>query len=114
MIVTEFRDRNKELAEFFKKTDSITYCHNIRGLFDKMNQRYQPDEWRLFVDGSKYSLKAALVNIGNKRPSIPIANAVDLKESYGSMKKILDFIKYEEHQWKICGDLEVGSYPHEI
>lgn len=31
----------------------------------------------------------------------------NLKESYGSMKKVLEKIKYDQHNWFICGDLKV-------
>ncbi|EFN81509.1 hypothetical protein EAI_11433, partial [Harpegnathos saltator] len=77
------------------------------GLFDVMNTPYDRNEWRLFIDGSKYSLKAALLHNGNEKPSIPIAHAVQTKECYDTMRKILAKIKYNEHQWKICGDLKV-------
>lgn len=66
-----------------------------------------PDEWRLFIDGSKYSVKAVLFNKGNSKPSIPVAHAVHVKESYQVMKKILDLLDYKKHDWKICSDLKV-------
>ncbi|XP_039304135.1 uncharacterized protein LOC120357539 [Solenopsis invicta] len=85
----------------------MCFCNDIKGLFDVMNTAYDQNEWRLFIDGSKYSLKAALLHIGNKKPSIPIAHAVQTKECYDTMRTILAKIKYNEHQWKICGDLKV-------
>ena len=30
-----------------------------------------------------------------------------VKESYDTMKRMLQYIKYEQHQWQICGDLKV-------
>ena len=44
---------------------------------------------------------------GNLKPSIPIAHTVHLKETYDNMQVLLQAIKYESHQWKICGDLKV-------
>lgn len=74
-----------------------------------MNQPYEKNEWRLFIDGSKYSLKALLLHNGNKKPSIPIAHAVNTKENYESMSEILTLLKYDDHKWKICGDLKVSD-----
>lgn len=61
----------------------------------------------MFIDGNKLSLKAVLLHIGNQKPSIPIAHAVNTKETYETMQKLLKLIKYEEHDWKICADLKV-------
>ena len=68
---------------------------------------HDPDEWRLFIDSSKTSLKAVLLHNGNVLPSIPVGHAVHLKETYDNMKQLLRCIKYEQHQWQLCGDLKV-------
>ena len=39
--------------------------------------------------------------------SIPIGVAVDMKETYGNMKLLLDCINYKKYQWKLDGDLKV-------
>ena len=41
---------------------------------------------RLFIDSSKRSLKAVLLDVGNKRPSIPIAHSTQLKEYYDNIE----------------------------
>lgn len=105
--VTVYRTRNQALLPFFKKEENICFCDDINGLFQVMNTPYDVNEWRLFIDGSKYSLKAGLIHNGNIKPSILIAHAVQTKECYDTMCKILTKIKYNEHQWKICGDLKV-------
>ena len=74
---------------------------------DKLGFAHKPDEWRLFIDSSKISLKAVLLHNGNKRPSIPLAHAVDMKETYESMSLILNAISYDTYKWQICGDLKV-------
>jgi hypothetical protein len=53
-----------------------------------LGQDHKTDEWRLFVDSSKHSPKA-LLHSGNKHPSIPIAYAVHMKETYENMKTYL-------------------------
>lgn len=64
-------------------------------------------EWRLFIDSSKLSLKAVLLHQGNSKPSIPIAHAGNMKQSYESMYKLLDLIDYKQNDWKICADFKV-------
>ena len=48
-----------------------------------------------------------LLHNGNKFPSVPLAHAANMKESYESMKLLLGKIKYDEFRWKLCGDLKV-------
>ena len=72
-----------------------------------LGHEYNPDQWRLFSDSSKVSLKVVLLHNGNKFPSVPLAHAANRKESYESMKLLLGIIKYDEFKWKLCGDLKV-------
>ncbi|GBP78947.1 hypothetical protein EVAR_57898_1 [Eumeta japonica] len=72
--VTVYRNRSKQFAEYFESNDEYQYCRDVRGLFKSMDQSYDPEEWRLFIDCSKVSLKAVLLHNGNKKPSIPIGN----------------------------------------
>ena len=60
---TIYRNRNPAIS----KKKMTCFCNDAKGLFDVMNTAYDQNEWRLFVDGSKYSLKAALLHIGNKK-----------------------------------------------
>lgn len=106
-VVTFYRDRNKPLMKFFAKDESICYCTDIEGLMDHLDIEYTSSEWRLFIDGSTQSLKAALLHNGNKLPTIPLAHSVDLKESYDILKDILKAINYKKNQWQIVCDLKV-------
>ena len=65
------------------------------------------DEWRLFLDSSKDSFKTVLLHSGNVLPSNPLAHAFGIKESYDSMKQLLQYIKYDTYKWNICADLKV-------
>lgn len=104
---TFYRIRDKPYAQHFKKENDICYCNDIPALFEQLGEPYDPNEWRLFIDGSKESLKAVLLHIGNEKPSIPIAHAINTKESYATMASLLKYIQYEHHNWKICSDLKV-------
>lgn len=102
-------NRHRKFTTFFKsiENNSLAYCTDIRGLILTMQNEYNSGDWRLFIDSSKSSLKADLLHATNLKNSNPIALSTNTKESYSSMKKILELIKYEDHKWKICADLKV-------
>ena len=60
-----FRDRHKDFIQYFSKAGSIVACKNVVGLMASLGISYEPDKWRLFVELSKVSLKAALLHNGN-------------------------------------------------
>lgn len=70
--VNFYRSRGDQFTKYFESKDGYQYCHDIRGLFKSMCQSYDAEEWRLFIDSSKVSLKAVLLHNGNNKPSIPI------------------------------------------
>lgn len=102
-----YRLRHKPYAKYYTMQTEICFCHDIAGLFRELGQLHNPKDWRLFIDSNKQSLKAVLLHNGNEKPSIPIAHAVNMKESYETMKKLLNCIKYEENNWVVCCDLKV-------
>ena len=71
--------------------------------------KYEPSDWRLFVDSSTASLKCVLLHNGNEHASIPVAHSVELREDYQAVKFALEKIKYKEHEWPICVDLKTVS-----
>lgn len=73
------------------------------------NVEYVPEDWRLFIDSSKRSLKAVLLHNGNKYASVPVGHSVHLKETYQNLDVVLNNISYSTHKWMICGDLKVIS-----
>jgi len=102
-----YRHREKEFVDFFAMKDSLVFCNNVEGLVNQMGQKYDPTEWRLFIDSSNRSLKGVLLHNGNEFASLPVAHSVQMKETYANMKTLLDELKYDQHQWLICGDLKV-------
>lgn len=109
--VTAARKRTKttEIDKFFSFNESknIAYCNDIYGIFEYFQHQYNPNDWRLFIDGSVNSLKAVLLHNGNEYPSVPIAYGTGVKETYDVLKEIIDLINYEEHGWSVCSDLKV-------
>lgn len=106
-IVTRYRYREKEFHKFFTAEAGLVYCCDIPGLVSHMGLTYSADEWRMFIDSSKRSLKAVLLYNGNTVASLPIAHSVTMKESYENVKTVLVSVKYDDHKWLICGDLKI-------
>ncbi|GBM21862.1 hypothetical protein AVEN_32850-1 [Araneus ventricosus] len=80
------------------------------GLLKELRIAHEPNEWRLFRDALKLSLKAVLLNNGNEIPSIPVAPAVYMKETYHNLKQLLEMINYSKYGQQICADLKVMSF----
>jgi len=64
--VSFYRDREKSFRKYFteENTDDgkLVYCNNIDGLMEELKPGiYKDEEWRLFIDLSKRSLKAVLL-----------------------------------------------------
>lgn len=110
--VSSFRTRQHSFVPYFtvNETNTFVYCNNIVGLMNEMSIQYNPADWRIFIDSSKESLKAVLLFYDNSKNPIPIAYGVNMKESYDSIKCILDVVKYEEHKWRVCCDLKVVAF----
>lgn len=109
--ITYYRNREKDLLPFFSQDNNLVYCNDVKGLLEKMDLlEYIPDQWRLFIDSSKRSLKCVLLHNGNKYGSIPIGHSTKMKEEYETISLVLKKIKYEEHQWVICVDLKMVNF----
>lgn len=74
----------------------MAFCINIPGLLEKLNYPINPDEYILFIDSSKTSLKSILMHKSAKHKPVPIAYGTDLKETYDVMKKMLTLVKYND------------------
>ena len=61
-----------------------------------LGHEYNPDQWRLFSESSKVSLKVVLFHNGKRFHSVLLAYATNMKESYESMKLLLGKINYDE------------------
>ena len=97
----------KNLEEFVTMEGTLVARKDVDGLFKALNMSHCSDEWRLFIDSSKVSPKAVLLDNGNVLPSIPVTHVFGIKESDDSMKQLLQYIKYDTCKWNICVDLKV-------
>ena len=102
-----YHGRHEEFRDFFSQEDGVVFCDDVCSVMEVLGHEYNPDQWRLFIDLSKVSLKVVLLHNRNGFPSVPLAHAANMKESYESMKLLLGKIKYDEFKWKLCGDLKL-------
>jgi hypothetical protein len=51
-------------------------------------RQYQPNDWRLFLDSCKRSLKCVLLHNGNKYGSISIARSITMKEEHQTISLV--------------------------
>ena len=108
--ITLYRKREENFLKYFSEEESIVYCQDIVGLFNEIKvDSYKPEEWRLFIDSSKRSIKAVLLHIKNDLAPIPIAHFTVLEQNYQNLRKVLEKIKYKDHKWQFFGDLKATS-----
>ena len=52
-------------------------------------------------------VKAVLLYNGNRVSSIPVGYSISMSENYNNMIVLLDSLNYNNHNWMICGNLNV-------
>ena len=82
-----------EFKDFFTQEDGVVFCNDICSVMEVLGHEYNPDQWRLFINSSKVNLKVVLLRNRNIFPSVPLAHAANIKETYKSMKLLLRKIK---------------------
>ena len=108
--VSYYRDRDREFRKFFTKDEetSLVYCIDVKGLMNQLKENvYKDEDWRLFIDSSKRSIKGVLLHNTNFYAPIPIAHSTVIKEEYHNVKMLLDKVNYASHKWQTCGDLKI-------
>ena len=99
------------LIRFLTMEDEFVYCNNILGLPKEIGlSYYNSDEWRLFIDSSKRSLKRVLLHKGNKFACVSIGHSVVVKEHYLNVKMALNKLSCNEHNWAICVDFKMVNF----
>ena len=95
-----YRGRHEEFTDFFSQWDGVVFCNDVCSVTEVLGHIYMPYKQCLFTDSSKVSLKVVLLHNGNKFPSVPLAHAANMNESYESMKLLLGKSKYDVFRWK--------------
>ncbi|GFG37027.1 hypothetical protein Cfor_05729 [Coptotermes formosanus] len=104
-----FRNRQDVFQDLYSEENDLVYCNNICTVMDVLGHEHKTTDWRLFIDSSKTSLKVVLLHNGNKFPSVPLAYATNMKETYENTKILLEKIQYDKYCWTICCDLKVTA-----
>jgi hypothetical protein len=107
MKVSLYRKRQANIASYFSMDGDLVCCNDVCGLMDELQLQHAPDQWRLFINSFELRLKAVLLHNGNKLPSISLAHAAHMKETYISIQGLMEKICYKDQQWNICADLKV-------
>ena len=93
--VSFYRNREENLRKYFQSDGQLVYCTDVEGLLLAMGlSAYRSNDWRIFIDSSKRSLKCVLLHNGNQYGSISIGHSVTLKENYENIKVVLETLKY--------------------
>ncbi len=61
----QHRKRNEPFSEYYRMEDSLCVCTDINDLMNELGVQRNPSDWCLFIDSSKYSLKAVLLHNGS-------------------------------------------------
>ena len=96
--ITSQRKRHYDFFRFFSLQDKLCYCHDVRGLFQAIGIPCNTIDWRLFIDSSSRSLKALLLRNTNQCPSISLAHCVVIKETYQTVKALLDALNFAQYE----------------
>lgn len=107
--VTGYRYREERFVKYFTASEDnkYAYCNSVTGLMNELNIDYDIEQWRLFIDSSKSDLKAVLLYRDNSLKPLPLFYGIQMKETYESMKFILEKIDYDNHGWRLICDLKV-------
>ena len=109
--VTFYRNREANFLPYFKQYEKTVVCNDAELLLMELGiAHYEANSWRLFIDNSKRSLKCVLLQNTNEYAAIPVGHSVMLKEKYEPVKQVLECIKYNQHNWKICVDLKMVNF----
>ena len=54
-----YRGRHEEFKDFLSQEDG-GFCNDVCSVMEVLGHEYNPDQWRLFIDSSKVSLKVEI------------------------------------------------------
>ena len=109
--VSYYRNREQAFVPFFTEENKFVYCHNISGLLQELGMPlYHPNDWRLFLDSSKHSLKCVLLHNGKFYAAVSIGHSVYLREEHNDINTVIDLLKYHEDNWTIWVDLKMVNF----
>src|SRR6218665_2009934 len=97
----------RKIYTLFSMIDSLVSCSDIPGLITELGVTYNATERRIFIDASKRNLRAVLLHNGNRYASGVGHSLYSWEETYENLSILLKNIKYNEHNWLVCGYVKV-------
>jgi len=88
-IVSLYRKRQSNITKYYSVDGDLVYFNNIQELMEELQIERAPEQWRLFIDLWKSSLKAVLCHNRNTSSSIPPVHAVHVKKMYENLQVLL-------------------------
>jgi hypothetical protein len=70
--------------------------NDVCSITEVLRHEYNPDQWRLFIDSLKVSLKLVLLHDKNGIHSIILVHAGNKKKNYESLNLLLGNIMFDE------------------
>ena len=61
-----YRGRHEEFKDFLSEEDDVVFCNDVCSFMEVLGREFNPDQWRLFIDSSKVSLKLVLLHNGHR------------------------------------------------
>lgn len=74
--------RPSNTAKYSSVDGDPACCNDACVLMGELQLAHRSEQWRLFIDSSKVSLKTVLLHDGKERSAIPLAHAVHTKVTY--------------------------------
>ena len=69
-----YRGRHEEFKDFLSHEDGVVFCNYVCSVMKVLGHEFHPDQWRLFIDSSKVSLKLVLIHNGHRFLSVPFGS----------------------------------------
>jgi hypothetical protein len=85
--ITVLRKRHEQRTEYCRMQDSLCICSEVHCLMEKLEFPNDPEEWGIFIDESKLSLKAVLLQNAKVKPSKSVVHSVAKNEKYAALIK---------------------------
>ena len=102
-----YRKMHGDIVRFFKMERGLVACSYTDSLMQTLNINHNPLDWQLFIDLSKLSLKAVLLQNATPYLLFLLITQCIIRSPYENMKILMEAINYDKLKWQICGDLKV-------
>jgi hypothetical protein len=101
--ISLFRNRYEQFSRYYRMQDHLCIHSYVNGLMEEHGFPHHPEEWRLFTDTSKLSLRTALLLNSNTK-TINICCPLSGQERI-TLYKYATFMKFNQLQEALLADM---------